>query len=144
MGDTFPAFTCKDQEGKEVTQRDVMGYPCLLLFFPYAEHVESLNIAKALLPYLPDIDEFEALLIGISPDTSDTHRAMMLKHQLFFPMLTDKNRELAHQCQVGQGNTLQSALFLIDEEGTLLWIEKPAQAGGIAERVLDALEIHFG
>lgn len=144
IGDSFPEFNSQDQDGVFVTNRDLAGYPSLILFFAYDQHAESLEIAKALMAVYADIEEFETLIIGVSPDTNESHRTMMLKHQLFFPMLTDKNQLLSRECQVLEGSKVEPALILIDEEGTIRWMEKPAKSEGLAERVLDVLEINFG
>lgn len=143
VGDSIPEFECEDQNQKTVSNRDFEGCPYLLFFFPHDEDVESLKIAQALFARLPDFDELDVMLIGVNSNSASAHHLMMLKHQLFFPMLVDKNRDLCRQCQVLAGEKIETALFLVDSEGVIRWIEKPVKSDGVAERVLEALELNF-
>lgn len=85
-------------------------------------------------------------IIGVSPDTVAKQRKFARKFDLDFPLLSDRNHELAQACGVwveksSYGLTymgLQRTTFLIGEDGAVERVWSPVKVQGHAQEVLAA------
>jgi peroxiredoxin Q/BCP len=126
-GDKAPAFKAKDQDGKTVSINDFKGKKVILYFYPEDDTpvctVEACNFR----------DNFSLLkkkgyeIIGVSPNSSESHRKFIAKYKLPFTLLADEDKKIINDYGVWGLKKLygreymgiQRATFVIDEKGKI-------------------------
>ena len=144
-GSKAPDFSLRDHSGKEVSLSDFAGGRLLLVFYPLDF---SPGCTDQLSLYQEVLDEITAQgvsMVGISVDSTWSHRAFRKQLNLTIPLLSDfhPKGEVTRAYgawidQVGHGNR---SLVLIDEEGVVRWSHAsptPAEIPG-ANLIFDAL-----
>jgi peroxiredoxin len=145
-GERAPDFSLADHEGKERSLHDFRGRRVVLVFYPLDFSPVCSDQLSVYQEVLPQIADAGAELVGISVDSSWTHRAFREKLGLTMTLLSDfepKGEAIraygAYLDQVGHGNR---SLVLVDEEGVVRWVHEsptPVEIPG-ANLVFDALE----
>ena len=120
-----PAFTLKDQSGNKVSLKDFIGQKIVIFFYPEDDTptctVEACNLR----------DNYELLMqkdfvvLGVSPDDSESHLKFANKFQLPFPLIADPTKEIIKAYGAwGKKNMygkeyegLLRTTFIINEEG---------------------------
>ena len=145
-GEKAPDFSLANHEGKELSLADFRGRKVVLVFYPLDFSpvcTDQLSIYQEVLPQIADAG---AELVGISVDSSWTHRAFRERLGLTMTLLADfepKGEVIraygAYLDQVGHGNR---SLVLIDGDGVVQWVHEsptPIEIPG-ANLIFDALE----
>lgn len=94
-GDILPSFNLLDVNGKHTSLEDFQNDFLVISFYrggwcPYC----NLEL-RALQTMLPELQEFNAELIAISPETPDNSLSTSEKNELSFSVLSDINNEYA-------------------------------------------------
>lgn len=148
IGKLVPVFEKQDSKGKKIYPDLFMGHPFVLYFYPKDETPGCTTEACAFRDILEDLTQFNTHVVGISPDSNDSHNRFIAKHHLNFPLISDPHYELCSLFGVWEekknfGKTkwgVTRSTFIIDGKGIIRWIEKPVRVEGHTERVLKALK----
>lgn len=143
-----PAFTLPDAQGKPVKLTEFKGKPVVLYFYPKDDTPGCTIEAKEFRDALPEFAARNAVVIGISPDKSESHCKFTDKYELTFPLLSDTTHAVAEKYGVWveknmYGRTymgIQRATFLIDAKGKVAQVWPKVSPKGHAAEVLDALD----
>jgi peroxiredoxin len=145
-GEKAPDFSLANHEGKELSLGDFRGRKVVLVFYPLDFSPVCSDQLSVYQEVLPQIADAGAELVGISVDSSWTHRAFRENLGLTMTLLSDfepKGEAIraygAYLDQVGHGNR---SLVLIDEDGVVRWVHEsptPVEIPG-ANLIFDALE----
>jgi thioredoxin-dependent peroxiredoxin len=95
IGDTIPSFTLKDQDGNDFEITSLLGRKKLVIFF-YPQD-GSLNCTKEACYFrdLSDVfDEADAVVIGISSQSVESHKEFADKNRLRFTLLSDNENKV--------------------------------------------------
>lgn len=84
-----PAFTLKDQHGKGHSLKDYLGRIVVLYFYPKDASAGCTNQACQFRDHFPDFTKVKAAVLGISPDSTESHERFVSEHQLPFTLLSD-------------------------------------------------------
>jgi peroxiredoxin Q/BCP len=144
-GDTAPAFTLPDQDGRPVSLRDFRGRRVVVYFYPADDTPGCTAEACGFNDHLAGFADTPVL--GISPDLADSHRAFRDKFGLRFPLLTDAEHEVmdaygAWGERTRDGRTTVGVIrstFLVEEHGAVAKAWYAVKADLHAEEVLAAL-----
>ena len=123
VGTKAPGFTLKSQEGKEVSLKDFRGKWVVLYFYPKDMTpgctIEAHNFQRD----QPEFDKKNAVIVGVSLDTVDSHVQFCTKENLTFKLLSDpehvvvdKYGSLGH---FGPMTVANRNTFLIDPKGVI-------------------------
>ncbi|KAI8675354.1 Thioredoxin domain-containing protein [Fusarium keratoplasticum] len=96
VGDKFPSFRLSDATGKEVSSDDLLANGPLLITFYRGEWCPYCNIALQHLQR--HLDEYKArgvTLVALTPELPDYSLTTAEKNEIKFPVLTDRNNEVA-------------------------------------------------
>lgn len=148
IGYLVPPFEAQDSKGKQISPDLLLGHPYVLYFYPKNETPGCTQEACDLRDHKKQLDQLDALVIGISPDSKASHEKFMAKHNLYFSLISDPHYELCSLFKVWEEKKafgkirwgVTRATFVVDAKGVIRWIEKPVQVEGHAERVLQALQ----
>jgi peroxiredoxin Q/BCP len=93
-GDVMPAFSLLNQEGTSFDLQTVLGKkPMVIYFYPKDDTPGCTQEACSFRDMFTDFEEAGAVVIGISADTPEKHRAFAEKYRLPFVLLSDtRNR----------------------------------------------------
>ncbi|MEU1207513.1 thioredoxin-dependent thiol peroxidase [Nocardia sp. NPDC005825] len=124
-GDTAPAFTLPDADGKDVSLSDYRGRKVIVYFYPAASTPGCTKQACDFRDSLADLDGAGIDVIGVSPDKPAKLAKFRDTEQLTFPLLSDPEKEtLAAYGAFGEkmmyGKKVTGVIrstFLIDENG---------------------------
>ena len=151
-GQTAPDFTLPDQDGTEVTLSDLRGQPVLLYFYPRDETPGCTTQACDIRDLWSEFEEHGIRVLGISPDTGDSHASFRANHDLPHTLLADPDHQVMEPYGAwGEKNmygkttvgVIRSSV-LLDAEGVVLKVWKRAQAKKHAEQVLKAAQELLG
>src|SRR5579864_1358371 len=91
-----PDFTTTDQDGKEVRLSDFKGKKVVLYFYPKDDTPGCTKEACSFRDNLPKFDKLDAIVLGISSDSIDSHQKFIQKYGLNFVLLSD-DKLVAHK-----------------------------------------------
>ncbi|MFE5286823.1 thioredoxin-dependent thiol peroxidase [Nocardia sp. NPDC056611] len=124
-GDTAPAFTLPDADGKDVSLSDYRGRKVIVYFYPAASTPGCTKQACDFRDNLADLDGAGIDVIGVSPDKPAKLAKFRDTEQLTFPLLSDPEKEtlsaygaFGEKMMYGKKVTgVIRSTFLIDEHG---------------------------
>lgn len=144
IGDEIPDFKVKDFQGETVTRDDLIGSPFVLYFYPKDETSTCTKEACDFRDTMEGFDDLDILVVGVSPDSTESHKKFIDKNELNFPLLCDEKKEMARAFGVlNNDGSLIRTTFLCDDEGIIQWIEQPVEVEGHVDRILQAVEDAF-
>lgn len=89
VGDKVPAFTLYDQNGNPFTVNNLIGKP-LVIYFHLKD--DTPGCVKEACKFRDDFEKFKdinAIVIGISGDSVESHKKFKEKYKLPFTLLAD-------------------------------------------------------
>ncbi|MFJ4651168.1 thioredoxin-dependent thiol peroxidase [Nocardia sp. NPDC088792] len=124
-GDTAPAFTLPDADGKEVSLADYRGRKVIVYFYPAASTPGCTKEACDFRDNLAELNGAGIDVIGISPDKQAKLAKFRDTEQLTFPLLGDPDKDVltaygafGEKMMYGKKVTgVIRSTFLIDEQG---------------------------
>ncbi len=131
VGQEAPDFTLKDETNQEVTLSSLRGNPVVLVFYPLDF---SPACTSEMCAYRDDLSLFEgkgAQILGISRDSTWTHRAFKEKEGLKHRLLADMKGTVAriYGCWNEAAGIAERLTVVIDRDGKITYVEhnSPAQ-----------------
>jgi peroxiredoxin Q/BCP len=94
-GDPAPDFELPSDGGETVRLRDLRGKKVVLYFYPRDDTSGCTREACGFRDALPDIEERNAVVLGVSPDSIRSHERFRDKYDLNFPLLADEDHSVA-------------------------------------------------
>jgi len=123
MGSPAPDFTLSSQEGQQVSLKDYRGKWVVLYFYPKdftsGCTMEAHNFQR-------DQEEYarrNAVILGVSVDSAESHKKFCAKEGLNFKLLADTSHEVSKQygslMNFGIAQISSRHTFLIDPQGKI-------------------------
>lgn len=146
IGKEAPGFTLLAGHGREVKLSDYLGKRVILFFYPKdltpACTQESCDFRDSYAAFSAS----NAVVLGISIDTTATHERFASKYELPFELLSDTEHEVCELYGVWQLKKLYGreymglvrSTFLIDEQGNLVREWRKVRVKGHVQEVLQA------
>ena len=143
-GEEAPDFTLKADDGREVSLSDFQGNKVVLYFYPKdgtpgctKEAIEFRNMAK-------EFEKEDAVIIGVSKDSVQSHQKFKRKHDLPFTLLSDPEGKVLDLYGVWKKKSLygrtfmgtERSTFLIDERGIVKKVYRKVKVKGHAQACL--------
>lgn len=116
---------------------DLRGRPVVIAFYPGDE---TPVCTRQLCSYQDDMgrfEEFDALVLGISPQNLDSHERFAARRGLTFPLLADPDKTVARLYGVTGTLGIKRAVFVLDAEGVVRW--KHVAALGLSYQDADTI-----
>ena len=95
VGSLAPEFNLPDQHGKQRQLTEWRGKWVVLYFYPKDDTPGCTEEACTFRDDLEQLTALEAQVVGISVDTSESHKAFAEKYKLPFPLLADAKADVA-------------------------------------------------
>ncbi len=147
IGSKAPNFKLKDQNSKEYSLKNFKGNRIVLYFYPKDDTPGCTIEAKDFSELLAKFKKQNAVIIGISKDSVESHNKFTCKYELKLLLLSDPDHKTIEDYGVWQekknyGKTYMGIVrttYLIDENGKIKKIWEKVKAKGHAEEVLNSL-----
>lgn len=147
-GSTAPDFKLPTGGGDELSLRSLRGKKVVLYFYPRDNTSGCTREACSFQENLKSLTNEGAVVIGVSPDTPESHARFAEKFNLSFPLVSDEKKELSKLYDVWKkknfmGKSYQGVVrstFVIDEKGRIAKIFRNVKVNGHTEQVLQALK----
>ena len=143
VGANAPEFSLTSNEGKPVSLKDYRGKWVVLYFYPKdftsGCTLEAHNFQRDLAKY----EQMNAVILGVSVDTAESHKDFCTKEGLSFKLLSDPEGKISNE--YGSIMEYQGAkysarnTFVIDPKGKVAKVFMKVKPAGHSEEVLQAL-----
>ena len=144
-GSPAPDFTLASDDGGDVTLSSLRGRKVILYFYPKDDTPGCTIQACDFRDALPRFDGVDAVVLGVSPDSVESHAKFRAKFGLNFPLLADVEHEVSEAYGVWKEKTLygrrfmgvERSTFLIDEEGDVAEVWRKVKPKGHMEMLAE-------
>ena len=148
VGDTVPDFCLPNQDEEEICLRDIKGRWIVLYFYPKDNTPGCTTEACDFTEALPDFEELNAIILGVSPDSPKKHRNFIEKKDLKITLLSDEEKELCQlfgcwQLKKNYGREYMGVVrstFIIDPDGKVAAKWEKVRVKGHVEAVKEKLK----
>jgi peroxiredoxin Q/BCP len=143
VGQTAPTFTLPSQDGSQIALDSFRGKWVVLYFYPKDMTtgctIEAHNFQRDQAKY----DAANAVIVGVSVDTPDSHKQFCTKEGLTFRLLADPEHKVVDEYgSLGHFGTMTIAnrnTFLIDPKGKIVKVWTKVDPNHHSEEVLATL-----
>lgn len=143
VGAAAPAFNLTSNEGKAVNLADYKGKWVVLYFYPKdftsGCTLQARNFQKDLAKY----DAANAVILGVSVDTAESHKEFCAKEGLNFKLLSDTDAKVSDQygsiMEYNGAKLSARNTFIIDPQGKIAKVYPKVKVAGHSDEVLAAL-----
>lgn len=141
IGDLAPDFTLPDEYGNPVALSGFRGKRVVVYFYPMDDTPGCTTQACGFRDAYPEIQERNAVVLGISPDGTESHQAFKSKFNLPFRLLVDADHAVADAYGTWNAETgyIRRSHFIVDETGHLADVQVGIKANDSVQRALDSL-----
>jgi len=144
VGDPAPDFALRDDHGNVVRLTDFRGRPVVLYFYPKDDTPGCTTEACGFRDAYADYRRNAIVVLGLSPDSVESHTKFRDKFALPFPLLVDAGHAIATAYGVWgpktfMGRNYEGVLrttFLIGPDGRLLRIYENVKPEGHSQQIL--------
>ncbi len=148
VGKKAPDFKLKDQDGKTISLSDFKGKNVVLYFYPKDDTPGCTKEACSFRDELPRFGKIDAVILGVSPDSVESHKKFAQKFELPFTLLSDENKKVVEAYDVWKEKNnygkkymgVERTTYVIDKDGRIKKIFNKVKVDGHSEEVMDALK----
>ena len=147
-GKAAPAFTLTSDDGAKVRLSALKGAPVVIYFYPKDDTPGCTKEACAFRDRKAEIEKLGVHVLGVSPDTVESHVKFRDKYQLNFPLLADPDHQIAEKYGAWREKNMygkksmgiQRSTFLIDAQGKVAKVWQRVKVEGHDQQVMDAVK----
>ncbi len=142
-----PVFTLADETGAMHSLTDFLGKPVVLYFYPKDDTPGCTTEACGFRDQYKEYSDAGVLVIGVSPDSSQSHMKFKTKYNLPFMLLADEGHKVCELYGVwgrkkAMGREYDGVFrttFLISPQGKIIKVFEGVKPDGHSAEVLEAL-----
>jgi peroxiredoxin Q/BCP len=131
VGQEAPDFETIDDKGQKVKLSDFRGKKVVLYFYPKDDTPGCTRQACGFRDNYSAVQEKNAVVLGVSPDSEESHVAFRDKFSLPFPLLVDEDKAISNKYDVWRererdGQKFMGVMrshFVIDENGKVVDVQ---------------------
>ncbi|MEW5799062.1 MAG: thioredoxin-dependent thiol peroxidase [Bacteroidota bacterium] len=148
VGASAPDFSLVAQDGKTYSLKKFRGKKVVVYFYPEDDSGTCTDQACSFRDHMSRIEETDAIVFGISPDSLTSHEKFSAKYNLNFLILSDEDKTTMKKYGVWKkkklfGNEYMGVIrttFVIDEMGIITHIFPKVRIKGHVDKVIQALK----
>ncbi len=147
VGQPAPDFCLPDQDGQEVCLHHLRGAWVVLYFYPKDNTSGCTREAVDFTQHLDEFQRLGAVVLGVSPDSVQSHRRFREKHGLRVRLLSDPDHQVLDMYGVWQLKRMYGREYwgvvrttvLIAPDGRIAWVWPKVKVKGHVDAVLQKL-----
>jgi peroxiredoxin Q/BCP len=147
VGSIAPDFALPADDGRTARLSDYRGQRVVLYFYPKDMTSGCTTQACGFRDHYTEIEEKNAVVLGVSPDSAESHVGFKTKYNLPFRLLVDQDHKVAELYGVwGEKNRygkkyfgVLRSHFVIDEEGRIVDVQFKVSPEDSVDRALETL-----
>lgn len=147
VGKKAPAFSLPNQDGKTVKLSDFKGRWVVLYFYPKDSTPGCTTEACDFTAGLKDFEALDAVVLGCSADSAESHQKFIAKYKLKVTLLSDAEHDMMKAYGAwGEKNLYGKTVVgiirstvIIDPEGKVAYHYPKVRSAGHAEAVKEQL-----
>ncbi len=112
VGDQAPDFEAVNDQNENVKLSDFRGKKVVLYFYPKDNTPGCTQQACGFRDSYPQIQEKDAVVLGVSPDSAKSHTSFRSKFSLPFPLLVDSDHKIAEAYGVWQEKSMYGRKYM--------------------------------
>lgn len=148
VGDRAPEFTALEQDGRPISPGEYRGKWVVLYFYPKDHTSGCTRQACGFRDAMEVLSRHDAIVIGVSPDSVQSHRRFADKHGLPFRLVADTDHRIAEDYDVWKEKTLYGrtyygivrTTYIIAPDGHIAAVFENVRPDGHASEVLERLK----
>jgi peroxiredoxin Q/BCP len=138
IGKPAPPLAAKAHDGTAVDLGALKGKHVVVYFYPKDETPGCTKEACAFRDAWNDLKKRGVVLVGISADSDESHRAFAAHHKLPFLLVSDADGKIAQSFGVPfQGGYTARQSFVVGPDGNVKKIYRKVDVAGHAAEILD-------
>lgn len=146
-GEKAPPFSLPSDGGETVALEDYLGKQVVVYFYPRDMTPGCTTEALDFTAAQGDLEKKNAVVLGISKDSVQSHEKFRDKHRLNFPLLSDPEGEVLEKYGAwGEKNMygkksmgIIRTTVVVDETGTIKKVFPKVRVKGHVDKVLEVL-----
>ena len=119
-GDKAPNFSLEADDGTTVTRDSLAGKNVVLFFYPKDDTSGCTKEACDFRDAFPRFGKVDAVVIGVSPDSLESHRKFKNKYQLPYRLLSDEGHKVADSFGVWKEKSMYGRKYMGIERTTVI------------------------
>jgi peroxiredoxin Q/BCP len=139
IGDKAPDFELFSDHGSKVKLSSFHGKRVVVYFYPKDDTPGCTTQACGFRDKYHVIEEQHAVILGISPDSIESHIQFKNKFNLPFRLLVDADHKVAEAYGVWGAGSIIRSHFVVDETGRLTDVQIQVSPEDSVKRALDKL-----
>jgi peroxiredoxin Q/BCP len=147
-GKAAPVFTLTSDDGSKVRLSALKGSPVVIYFYPKDDTPGCTREACAFRDRSKEIEKLGVKILGISPDSVESHVRFRDKYKLNFPLLADPDHQIAEKYGAWREKNMygrksmgiQRSTILIDAQGKVAKVWQRVKVEGHDSQVIDAVK----
>ncbi len=138
VGDSAPDFVLPGTGGRTYRLSDYRGRKVILAFYPGDFTPVCTKQFSSYRDQAERLDNLGADVLGISPQSVESHERFAEEKRLNVPLLADEDKSVARAYGVLAGPMVRRAIFVVDEEGVVR--HRKVSLAGLSFETVDDLE----
>jgi thioredoxin-dependent peroxiredoxin len=148
IGSRAPAFSMKTDGGGKVSLSELKGKNVVLYFYPKDDTSGCTAEACGFRDKLPAFKKLDAVVIGVSRDSVESHDKFKKKYDINFALGSDESGKVTEAYEVWVEKSMygrkymgiERATFLIDSKGVIRGLWRKVKVPGHVEEVAKAIK----
>jgi thioredoxin-dependent peroxiredoxin len=144
VGGAAPDFTLPAGDGTSLSLSDLRGQTVVLYFYPKDNTSGCTREACDFQEHLGLLKKKGVVILGVSPDSVESHRKFADKYGLSYPLISDAKKDLVKKYGVWKEKSLygkkymgvERTTFVIDGKGVVTHIFPKVKVNGHVEELL--------
>src|SRR6266436_4227064 len=132
VGDKAPDFSVAASNGTTVQLKDYVGKgPIVLYFYPKDDTKGCTAEACGIRDTMDEFKGLDAIVLGVSFDSVESHKAFIAKYNLPFVLLADTDKKVAKAYGVADDSSevASRVTFVIDKNGKIAFVDPKVNPG---------------
>ena len=142
-GDKAPDFSVAASDGTTVQLKDYVGKgPIILYFYPKDDTKGCTAEACGIRDTMDEFKGLDAIVLGVSFDSVESHKAFIAKYKLPFVLLadTDKNVAKAYGVADDSSKVASRVTFVINKAGKIAFVDPKVNPATHAAEIRTVLQ----
>ena len=147
-GKKAPSFTLENQDGEKISLNNFAGKNVVLYFYPKDNTSGCTQEACNFRDDFPKFGKMEAVILGVSPDSVQSHKKFSEKYKLPFHLLSDEKKQVLEKYGVWKEKSMygrkymgvERSTFIIDKTGKVRRIFRKVKVDNHNDEVMKAIK----